>query len=99
MDVMPRKFTLLALTLTGFVTAAAFAQSSAEFGRASGGQIELGVKAPTQFFGSLGLTMSQSKGYGATFGGSLVKDRMWFFATADHNQMRFPSTVSSVPRF
>jgi len=106
---MPRKCTLLALALTSFITAAALAQSSAEFGRVSGGQIDLAIKAPSQFSGSLGLTMSRSNGgsalrsglsgYGATFGGTVVKDRLWFFATADHNAMRFPSTVASIPRF
>ncbi|SRR6266571_33806 len=95
---MPRKCTLLVLALTSCITAAAFAQSSAEFGRASGGQLDLVVKTPSQFSGSLGLTTALSNGlgrYGATFGGTAVKDRVWFFATADHNEMRFPSTVSA----
>jgi hypothetical protein len=106
---MPRKSVLLALALTSLITAAAFAQSSAEFGRASGGQLDLAIKAPSQFSGSLGMTMSRSNGasvlgnglsgYGATFGGTVIKDRLWFFATADHNTMRFPSTVAAVPRF
>jgi hypothetical protein len=106
---MARKSTLLALVLTPLITAGTFAQSSAEFGRVSGGQIVLAVKAPSQFSGSLGLTMSRSNGgsalssglsgYGATFGGTVVKDRLWFFATADHNAMQFPSMVSSIPRF
>jgi len=79
---MPRKCTLLALALTCFITAAVFAQSSAERGRVSGGQIDLAIKAPSQFSGSLGLTMSRSNGgsalsnglsgYGATFGGTPV---------------------------
>ena len=93
---MPRKCTLLALALTSCITATAFAQSSAEFGRASGGQLDLVVKAPSRFSGSLGLRTALSnglRGYGATFGGTVVKDRVWFFATADHNEMRFPSTV------
>ena len=106
---MPRKCTLLALVLTPLITAAAFAQSSAEFGRVSGGQIDFAVKAPSQFSGSLGLTMSRSNGlsalrnglsgYGATLGGTVVKDRLWFFATADRNELRFPSTVPSIPQF
>ena len=93
---MPRKCTLLALAVTSLITATAFAQSSAEFGRASGGQLDLAVKAPSHFSGSLGLRTALNnglRGYGATFGGTLVKDRLWFFATADHNEMRFPSTV------
>jgi len=99
---MPRKCTLLALAVTSLITATAFAQSSAEFGRASGGQLDLAVKAPSHFSGSLGLRTALNnglRGYGATFGGTLVKDRLWFFATADHNEMRFPSTVPSNPRF
>ena len=94
---MLRKCTLLALVLTPLITAAAFAQSSEEFGRVSGGQIDFAVKAPSQFSGSLGLTMSRSalsnglRGYGATFGGTVVKDRMWFFATADDQRMAVPT--------
>src|SRR5438067_6784466 len=98
---MPRKSVKLALVLMPLITAAALAQSSAEFGRFSGGQIELAVKAPSHFSGSLGGTMALSNGlsgYGGTFGGTVIKDRMWFFATADHREMRLPSTVVSIPR-
>jgi hypothetical protein len=97
---MRRKYTLLALALMSFGAAAAFAQSSAEFGRASGGQLDLAIKAPSQFSGSLGLRIGRGdglSGYGGTFGGTLVKDRMWFFAAAEHNQARLPSTVISIP--
>jgi hypothetical protein len=93
-DLMPGKCTLLALVLTLLITGAAFAQSSAEFGRVSGGQIDFAVKAPSQSSGSLGLTMSRSnglRGYGATLGGTVVKDRMWFFATADDQRVAVPT--------
>ena len=67
----------------------------AEFGRVSGGEIEALVKQPSQFSGSLGLTASRSsegffpggssRSYGATLGGTLLKDRVWFFGTAETN--------------
>lgn len=103
---MLTKGTLLALLLTG-MTAGAFAQSSAEFGRASGGQIDLSVKAPSQFSGSLSATMSRSAGpsmfgfnrYAGTAGGTIVKDRVWFFATAEQNSVPFSSTIPQSPQF
>ena len=78
---------LLAILLM-LVSGVCFAQSSDEFGRASAGLIELSTKGPQRFSGSLGLTTS--RGYGATFGGTIVNDRMWFFGTAQRNQMRVP---------
>ena len=65
--------------------------SFAEFGRASGGEIQSMIKRPSQFSGSFGLTSGRSsaslggsgKTYGATLGGTLLKDRIWFFGTAE----------------
>ena len=67
--------------------------SFAEFGRASGGEIQSMIKRPSQFSGSLGLTSGRSstslggsgKTYGATLGGALLKDRVWFFGTAERS--------------
>ncbi|HEX6159028.1 MAG TPA: hypothetical protein VF111_02610 [Thermoanaerobaculia bacterium] len=70
----------LAVTLIAF---ASFAQSAAEFGRASGGEISVITKQPRRLSGSLGLTLGNGgQGYGATLGGSVLDDRMWFFASA-----------------
>jgi hypothetical protein len=86
----------LALTLIlSFVTAAAFAQNVDEFGRFYEGTLEMAAKhAPgAGLSGSLGMTASKSdlpfgssgKRYDATFGGTLVKDRAWFFASAERS--------------
>jgi len=72
------------IVLALFTTGIAFAQSSAEFGRASGGQLDLTFKAPSRFSGSFGLTTGRST-FG-TFGGTLVKDRVWFFAAGERTQ-------------
>jgi hypothetical protein len=85
-----RTFVTLALSLT--FAATAFAQTadpSAEFGRASGGDIDLITKRPQQLSGSLGISTSRSGSsrlpFDATLGGTLVKDRVWFFASSSRN--------------
>ena len=77
-----------------------FAQSSDEFGRGSGGLLELSVKGPSRVSGSLGLTTSAGglRGYGATFGGTIVNDRLWFFGTAERNQTRVASVIPQTPQ-
>lgn len=80
--------TLLTLTLT------ATAQDSSEFGRTDGGQIEAITKQSKKLSGSLGATLSDSaaafgsglKGYDATLGGTLIDDRLWFFASTHHRE-------------
>ena len=51
--------------------------------------------------GSLGFFGSGNRGkaYGATIGGTLVKDRMWFFASGEEQTVARPSgvTVSALP--
>ena len=91
---MRRIWILIALFTTGI----AFAQSSAEFGRASGGQVDLTFKAPSRFSGSFGLTSGRST-FG-TFGGTLVKDRVWFFAAGERSRttpvtLRAPDSTRS----
>jgi hypothetical protein len=81
---MPRRATPLALLLMLFTTALALAQSPAEFGRSSGEPIEFSFKTPSRFSGSLGLTTRRST-FGS-FGGTLVKDRVWFFASGERRQ-------------
>jgi hypothetical protein len=82
--------TLAALSLALTFAGAAFAQ---EFGRASGGELEVGIKTPSKLSGSLSielpfLSSNGGKRGGATFGGALVKDRLWFFGSAE--QMTSP---------
>lgn len=82
-----------AMGMAQAVPAETVVPGNAEFGRASGGQIEALIKQPNQFSGSLGLTSSRSsdglfpggssRRYGATLGGTLLKDRAWFFGTAE----------------
>lgn len=76
--------TLLALAAILLLALSAAAQSDpAEFGRASGGTIELITKAPRQTSGSLSLTRSTGgQGYEGTIGGTLLDDRVWFFGAA-----------------
>jgi len=99
---MHAKRIVLALVLT-FVSGVCLAQSSDEFGRATGGLLELSVKGPTRLSGSLGLTTSGGglRGYGATFGGTVVNDRLWFFGTAERNQTRVVSSTlpQTSPKF
>ena len=67
--------------------------SSAEFGRGSGGEMRLLPKTSRDFSGSLGLTMGRSsgpfasfgtgRGYSGTLGGTIVRDRLWFFASGE----------------
>jgi hypothetical protein len=65
-----------------------------EFGRVSSGEIDLITKHSQRLSGSLGMTMSRSQlplatgrngttnGYDATLGGTILEDRLWFFASA-----------------
>lgn len=83
---MMRARTLLAFVAVTLFAAAAFAQSSEEFGRASGGSLELITKAPRQFSGTLSLSHSvggfRGQSYDGSAGGAIVNDRVWFFAAA-----------------
>jgi hypothetical protein len=69
------------LVLILFIATSAFAQ---EYGRASAGTIDLVPKSGNRFDGSLSLFSGGS--FGATTGGTLMKDRVWFFASADRQQ-------------
>lgn len=68
---------------------------SAEYASASGGAINVMPKATNPFSGSLSLTLGNGPGYGATFGGAIVPDKMWFFASAERVQ---PLVTTSVTR-
>ena len=100
------RITLLVTLLTA---STAFAQPSEfEFGRAFGGEIKGTAKPNRNFSGSLGLTRGNSvfgDRYDATLGGSLAKDRLWFFASAsvlpahtiDWRNIELPAAQTSAP--
>jgi hypothetical protein len=77
-----RTRTLLASLVFLMIALGAFAQSDNEFGRASSGAISAITKGPSQFSGSLSLSLGSGTGYGATLGGEAIKDRLWVFAAA-----------------
>ena len=77
------KRALFVFSLSLLFATAVFAQ---EFGRTSGGDIDLITKHPQQLSGSLGFSAGSGRGFDGTLGGTLVKDRVWFFATAEKNQ-------------
>jgi hypothetical protein len=97
--------TLAAILLAQILAGTALAQeaASAEFGRASGGQLAFAVrKTSLPFSGSLGMAFPFLSGHegkrnAATLGGTLVKDRLWFFATAE--QTDTPRLSDAAPRF
>ena len=100
-----------AAVLSTLIAGAAAAQestplaSASEFGRASGGAIEALTKQPSRLSGSFNLWHASSafgnsaKGSGATAGGTLLKDRMWFFASAlQDDGSRVQALSPAVPR-
>ena len=87
--------TVAALFLALLIASAAVAQDASELNRASSGPIQLFPKSSSQLSGSLGITMSDSsrRGYEATFGGTVVEDRLWFFGAGQrYEALRFDST-------
>ena len=61
---------------------------------ASGGAISVLPKTTNQFSGSLSLSVGNGPGYGGTFGGALVPDKMWFFASAERMQPLVTNSVT-----
>lgn len=72
----------LALLMTQMFAAPLMAQT--QYGGVSGGEVELLTKGSRKVSGSLGVTRSSQalNGYEATLGGTLIQDRVWFFAAA-----------------
>jgi hypothetical protein len=67
-----------------------------EFGRVSGGELEVATRSPSTLSGSLGMALPflsgrAGKGYSATLGGTLVNDRLWFFAATE--RMEIPGSA------
>jgi len=77
---------LLAVPLLAMTAVAQTSDTTSEFGRASGGAIDVITKAPHQFSGSLSFTNSsgayRGRSYDGSAGGALLNDRVWFFAAA-----------------
>jgi hypothetical protein len=77
---------LLALQLLAMTAIAQTSDTTSEFGRASGGAIDVITKAPHQFSGSLSFSNSsgafRGRRYDGSAGGALLNDRVWFFAAA-----------------
>lgn len=98
---MNSKRALAVFFLAQLFAMASFAQSAAtpsEFGRVSGGELDLITKHGQPWSGSLGISAGSGKGYDASFGGTLARDRVWFFASAIRSEPRFNSQfVTQLP--
>src|SRR5438552_15431030 len=88
---MALRHAVIALALVQLIAFAVSAQEPAEIGRASGGELLLTTKRPTALSGSLQASLTNgndvlgrgnSPAYGATAGGALIQDRLFFFASA-----------------
>ncbi|HVS30450.1 MAG TPA: hypothetical protein VMS98_03250 [Thermoanaerobaculia bacterium] len=90
---MSSRHTIAALLFAPLIAGAAMAQDAgSEFNRVSGGQIEVLTKGTRQLSGSLGIGTHGR--YEATFGGTLLKDRLWFFGAAQHYEaLQFSSQL------
>ncbi|MEK6371990.1 MAG: hypothetical protein AABO58_04785 [Acidobacteriota bacterium] len=94
---MMSKRALAWLFVAQMIAAVAMAQGvTSEFGRVSGGEVALLTKQTGNLSGSLGFTMSKSKGYEATLGGTILQDRLWFFASAQQHDARLTSGVAQM---
>ncbi len=93
-----RRAVTAALVLALMIAFTVSAQQSAEFGRASAGEIVLRPKSSAPLSGSLELLLPAggSPGYGATAGGTLIQDRLWFFASASHQEMSSSSRFTDL---
>jgi hypothetical protein len=83
-----------AFLLLNLIAFAVSAQQSAEFGRGTSDEIVMTAKGSSSLSGSLSVSTgndvfgrSSSPRYGLTAGGTLVQDRLWFFASASHQNV------------
>ena len=76
--------TLALVLFTQVLALGAVAQDAELHG--SSGTIRAIAKQPKQLSGSLGVTTGDRQGYEATLGGAVVQDRLFFFASAQHNE-------------
>lgn len=80
---------------------AAAAASAQEYGRSTGGELSMVTKQPSKLSATLGFRMGSGKGFEGAVGGTVIEDRMWFFASALREDNRLISTVptaASSPR-
>jgi hypothetical protein len=82
------------LILMQLIAFSVSAQQAGEFGRASGEELVMTAKGSAPISGSLSLSIgsdvfgrSSSPGYGVTAGGTLMQDRLWFFASASQQEV------------
>jgi hypothetical protein len=92
------------LAIAALLVAQGLLAQTAEFDRVSGGEIAVVTKEARKLSGTLGMSSSRSdagfgslKGFEGTLGGTIVDDRLWFFAAASRSEsLRFISSVSEV---
>jgi hypothetical protein len=85
-----------ALLFAQLIPVALSAQQSAEFGRSTGGEMVLTRKGSAPLSGSLELSLlGGSPAYGMTAGGTLLQDRLWFFASGSRQQAS-PSSFARI---
>ena len=99
---MTSRRALVVLFLVQLIAFAVSAQQSAEYGRATGGELVLTPKGSSSLSGTLELSFARGNdvfgrgnapAYGATAGGTLLQDRLWFFASASRQtSSRFAAT-------
>ncbi len=98
---------LTALLFAQLLALGLSAQESAEFGRSTSGELLLTPKGPAQFSGSLQMSLSSggdvfgrgsSPGYGMTAGGTLIQDRLWFFASGSRQPVIAQRTAIDLPQ-
>ena len=91
---MVSRLAVIGLLFAQLIAFTLSAQQSGEYGRATGGEVVLTPKGSAPLSGSLELSLStgdvfgrgSSPAYGATAGGTLVQDRLWFFASASRQE-------------
>jgi len=84
---MASRRAVIALLLVQLIALAASAQSE-EFGRATSGEIVMTPKGSAPLSGSLELSLSTGNDvFGLTAGGTLLQDRLWFFASASRQEL------------
>jgi hypothetical protein len=100
MDAMFSKRAAVLIVFAQLAVGVALAQ---EYGRTSGGQLNLFTKQPNRLSGSLGISLSRSlfgsnlKGYEGTLGGTVIADRLWFFGSMQRNDtLRFASALPQI---
>ena len=88
------------IAIAVFVLSVATTAAAQEFARGTGGEIEATTRSQSApFSGSIGVDFGRGggNGYMATLGGTLLQDRLWFFAST--NRMERTTTQTAIPEF